>query len=443
MGEVELKCRIDEAFCVSRDEGKLWMDSARSGDLRTMSSMLNARAESDERKWKLLHYNGQGTSYGFVGSVALHWAAARGDELMLKKLLQWGSSVNVQNHGGSSPLHSAVANMQLGAAVLLIRSAANPFIQDCCGDTALDIAKQRNFPVDTIRLMEGYDVAQRLLLDEPPTWKVADMRLLVSLVERSTAKHMVVLERAELVEHCAAHLNTLKVELQRVATVDERARDFLSEIRQREIQRQVAAARADNPSEGFDDDSDDVAFRRAKALELKERGNEHFREGNHKDAIRMYTAAIAVDPTEFALYSNRAASYLQCNLPIQAVQDARVCVQLRPEWSKGHYRLGCGLQRLGRYQDAIRAFETAVGVESDPKLVAEMRSAVACCCKELDNESRNESSPCVKGKRPWFDCPLCENKTRDEQVTPCCQQKLCGTCWKRRRGDQSCPFSCH
>eukprot|EP00899_Mesostigma_viride_P012305 jgi/Mesvir1/21075/Mv17228-RA.1 len=48
-------------------------------------------------------------------------------------------------------------------------------------------------------------------------------------------------------------------------------------------------------------------------------------------------------------------------------------------------------------------------------------------------------------RRPWFDCPLCENKTRDWSTTACCAQSLCGTCARRMAAGvapQTCVFQC-
>ena len=123
-------------------QGKEWFDAARSRDLRTVKRLYRSLGPDPTVQWRLLHYDGQGTSYGFVGSTVLHWAAANNDEAMMTFLLASGISVNVQNLGGSTALHSAVANGSQRAVVLLLQNGANVHLADCCGDTPIDLMEQ-------------------------------------------------------------------------------------------------------------------------------------------------------------------------------------------------------------------------------------------------------------------------------------------------------------
>ena len=159
-----VRCTVDPAFGLSRADGLAWMDAARYGDMAALRriarrvvvpSAAAATAATPPNShstggvdsaasspfWRLAHYNGQGTSYGFVGSVALHWAAANGDVAMCEMLLSapFFSSVNVQNLGGSTPLHSACSNGRFGTALLLLRHGANPTLVDVCGDCPIDV----------------------------------------------------------------------------------------------------------------------------------------------------------------------------------------------------------------------------------------------------------------------------------------------------------------
>ena len=56
---------------VARDEGRSWINAAKAGDVPGMEALLGANAH-------LLRYRGEGTSFGFTGHSALHWAAAKG-----------------------------------------------------------------------------------------------------------------------------------------------------------------------------------------------------------------------------------------------------------------------------------------------------------------------------------------------------------------------------
>ena len=75
------------------------------------------------------------------------------------------------------------------------------------------------------------------------------------------------------------------------------------------------------------------------------------------DAIKMYSQAIAGDETDHTLFSNRSAAYLAVGLLDAALWDARKTVELRPEWPKGYYRLGCALESMNELESALAAFE--------------------------------------------------------------------------------------
>ncbi|GMN46760.1 hypothetical protein TIFTF001_015936 [Ficus carica] len=118
---------------------------------------------------------------------------------------------------------------------------------------------------------------------------------------------------------------------------------------------------------------------------LKEKGNEYFKAGNFLKAAALYTQAIKQDPNNFALYSNRAAAFLQLVKLNKALADAETTIALSPQWEKvdfgiliilgllklflncvfmmhlqGHFRKGCILEAMERYDDALAAFQTAL-----------------------------------------------------------------------------------
>jgi predicted TPR repeat methyltransferase len=45
----------------------------------------------------------------------------------------------------------------------------------------------------------------------------------------------------------------------------------------------------------------------------------------------------------------------------QALSDAEVCAALRPDWEKAHFRRGMALEAAAEDNDAIAAYEAAVG----------------------------------------------------------------------------------
>ncbi|XVF13314.1 hypothetical protein REPUB_Repub08aG0198100 [Reevesia pubescens] len=101
------------------------------------------------------------------------------------------------------------------------------------------------------------------------------------------------------------------------------------------------------------------------ADEAKAKGNAAFSSGDFNTAIKHFTEAINLSPTNHVLYSNRSASYASLHQYDAALSDAKKTVELKPDWSKGYSRLGAAHLGLHQYQDAISAYKK--GLEIDPK----------------------------------------------------------------------------
>jgi tetratricopeptide (TPR) repeat protein len=98
-----------------------------------------------------------------------------------------------------------------------------------------------------------------------------------------------------------------------------------------------------------------------------ELGNRAFKEKKYDEAVYQYTSTLTGDPSRVAAWSNRAACFSAMNQHDKALKDAEVCVQLRPDWPKGHYRVGRALLGIGGHRtvDSVLAF--AKGCALDPK----------------------------------------------------------------------------
>lgn len=98
--------------------------------------------------------------------------------------------------------------------------------------------------------------------------------------------------------------------------------------------------------------------------ELKEKGNTAFKQGKFEDAVKHFSDAIALDPNNHVLYSNRAAAYQSLNLPEDALRDADKVLSIKPDFAKGYSRRGAALQVMGRLDEASQTFKK--GLELDP-----------------------------------------------------------------------------
>eukprot|EP00667_Euglena_gracilis_P012183 EG_transcript_12490 len=415
--DVEAHHKCDATDGLPREVGLAWFEAARYGNLATAKRLLKAYP-------RLLGYHGRGTSYGFVGNAALHWAVSRGDLPMSRWLLDRGADVNVQNHGGSTPLHTACAHGQAPLVAFLLQQGANPDLVDCCQDCPADVvppaAAGRITP-----LLRGYALLQTMAAEPPGGWRVADMREVLRLAGQGGER---------FVERC---------EMQ--AAVQQLLEQFRAVQTQGNTTPEPAVPAADDAASP--NTTAASAAELDAAAEAKLRGNEAFKAGDYKTAIRLYTMAIKFVPTDAVFHSNRAACHLALGQPHRALADATEAARLQPSWPKAHHRLGTALHQLGRYHEAVAAFQAGLALKpDDASLQTALRDATAAMARDggPDSDSEEEGRPAPKvvplaQRKPWFDCVVCDNKTRDHAATPCCARQLCGTCLRRAKG---CPFRC-
>lgn len=99
--------------------------------------------------------------------------------------------------------------------------------------------------------------------------------------------------------------------------------------------------------------------------ELKDLGNNEFKNGNYQTAIKHFTDAILQDSTNHVLYSNRSAAHLSSGKGQEALDDAQKCIDLEPTWAKGYGRKGAALHMLKQYDEAMSSFDEGLKLESD------------------------------------------------------------------------------
>nr|XP_044988272.1 tetratricopeptide repeat protein 28 isoform X3 [Jaculus jaculus] len=110
---------------------------------------------------------------------------------------------------------------------------------------------------------------------------------------------------------------------------------------------------------------DEPVLSKAEFVEKVRQSNQACHEGDFHTAIVLYNEALAVDPQNCILYSNRSAAYMKIQQYDKALDDAIKARLLNPKWPKAYFRQGVALQYLGRHADALAAF--ASGLAQDPK----------------------------------------------------------------------------
>ncbi|GMI71727.1 Hop3 [Hibiscus trionum] len=142
------------------------------------------------------------------------------------------------------------------------------------------------------------------------------------------------------------------------------------------------------------------------ADEAKAKGNAAFSSGDFNTAVKHFTDAINLSPTNHVLYSNRSASYASLHQYDAALSDAKKTVDLKPDWSKGYSRLGAAHLGLHQYQEAVSAYKK--GLEIDPNNealksgLADAQSAVtASASRSRSSQPPNPFGDAFQGPEMW------------------------------------------
>lgn len=69
-----------------------------------------------------------------------------------------------------------------------------------------------------------------------------------------------------------------------------------------------------------------------QANALKDQGNAALSAGNLDEAIRLYSEALLLDPSNHVLFSNRSAAYAKAGKYGEALKDAEQTVTIKPDW---------------------------------------------------------------------------------------------------------------
>ncbi|KAL6794825.1 hypothetical protein GGI42DRAFT_363251 [Trichoderma sp. SZMC 28013] len=118
----------------------------------------------------------------------------------------------------------------------------------------------------------------------------------------------------------------------------------------------------------------------ASADELKALGNKAIAEKNFDEAIDKFTQAIALQPENHILYSNRSAAYASKKQWDNALKDAEKTTEIKPDWPKGWGRKGAALHGMNDLFGAMDAYEA--GLKHDPNN-AQLKSGLASVEKVL------------------------------------------------------------
>jgi len=144
------------------------------GDVAAVVALLFVGASADAKDhdgWAPLHY---AAAYGnedvvkllleagasvnaqdLGGWSPLHYAAQNGNTDIAKILISAKASIDANNHGNRTPLHIATLNCKTDAIEILLRSGANVFAYTSNGKTPLRYAKESGC-VNVVEIIESW-----------------------------------------------------------------------------------------------------------------------------------------------------------------------------------------------------------------------------------------------------------------------------------------------
>jgi tetratricopeptide (TPR) repeat protein len=88
-------------------------------------------------------------------------------------------------------------------------------------------------------------------------------------------------------------------------------------------------------------------------------------QGRQAEAVRYFTAALALRPDRPRLYADRAQALLEAGEPDEALANYRQCVALAPQQAWAHLYLGNALLVKGRPEEAIAEYREALRLKPD------------------------------------------------------------------------------
>mmetsp|Transcript_21462 Transcript_21462/g.53555 ORF Transcript_21462/g.53555 Transcript_21462/m.53555 type:complete len:470 (+) Transcript_21462:22-1431(+) len=301
---------------------------------------------------------------------------------------------------GTTSLMAAARAGQADVVSLLLKAGAKPATRNAAGESARDLAKKGGHEavVKLLPLEEGKGssiFAAAKNFANKAVQKAAAAREDLQRGNLGADEYDTIVKQREerkrreaaekLAEAQASKRRVIEQAMRRKAEDDDlalikalhtqRAREEKEQAAQKARQEaeeraraaQEAARKAAEAEAARQQEAD--AEREAKATAFKEEGNDAFKVGRYADAVRFYTQAIELDPTNSVLYSNRSGALAASNLFEQALADADRCVSLRADWAKGHTRRASALHGMRRYLNAVQAYDDALRYEPGSEIL--------------------------------------------------------------------------
>lgn len=320
-----------------------------NGDRGGIERMLLERPD-------LLWYRGQGTSAGFVGHSALHYAAAKGHLDLLMMLLASGSDVGARNRGGTTPLHSAAMNDHGDIVSVLLQCGADPYAGDQDGERAEEGARRRGkmSGANAIASFRNGGKVEGVESVCAGSRHATQLKAWVAKFEEAK-KEWVASGKCAAIQEAASSAMCEAAEASRHGGGAGKGGSEAEQGGSTAAAAGHAGGEKEGGAGGESSSSDDEVVDYAdKIAAMKQKGNSAFSRGEYTAAIGAYSIAVSCSKISGAdghhlLLSNRSAAYCGAGNYEKALIDAEAVVESEPGWAKGYSRLGAALHGCQRY----------------------------------------------------------------------------------------------
>lgn len=324
-----------------------------------------------------------------LGATALHHSAGIGDIELLRFLLSKGVDIDSQSDAGT-PLIWAAGHGQHDAVKVLLEHHANPNAETDDNITPLLSAVAAGSLACLELLIQAGARVNIIAGGATPLHIAADIgspEIINCLLKAGADPNVTDEDGQKAIQVAAARGNRGVVEIlfpltSPIQSVPEWTIDGIIEHMQSEMGKQQDETRnvkeANVETTLSKQDIPQVSPEaKKKAAEAKSRGDDAFKAKDYYMAVDAYTQAIDVDPTDATLLSNRSLCWIRLGQAEHALDDAKACRALRPDWSKACYREGAALRLLLKFDEAANSFYEGVKLDPENKeLVHAFREAV-------------------------------------------------------------------
>ncbi|CCH45346.1 hypothetical protein BN7_4928 [Wickerhamomyces ciferrii] len=126
-----------------------------------------------------------------------------------------------------------------------------------------------------------------------------------------------------------------------------------------------------------------------RSIELRKTGNEFYKSNSSHAAVAKYSEALAYDPQNVALLSNRAAIYQLAKHPDNAIEDLKRAIEIDPSYEAAWTRLGFAYLTIGESLKSIEAYCKAIKLASDNKRVDTYIKRLVHALENAENRAKS------------------------------------------------------